>query len=169
MPWNVIASVSSGLTLVAFITAAGIWAYRQRILQKERLIRLAPEEKRAELVDRVFEAVNIDTSRLNRQHRYELALRLIESRARRFYISAIVVTIFGFLIAALAAVAITQRVLPENGGNPDVLVWVNTHPKSNMYHCPGTQWYGKTETGMYMTQGEARQKGYRPAYGKVCR
>lgn len=52
-------------------------------------------------------------------------------------------------------------------GNPDVKVWVNTN--SSVYHCPGTRWYGRTKSGVYMTQAEAQKKGYRPAYGKVCR
>lgn len=52
-------------------------------------------------------------------------------------------------------------------GNPDVKVWVNTN--SGVYHCPGTRWYGATKHGEYMTQAEAQKKGYRPAYGKVCR
>ena len=45
-------------------------------------------------------------------------------------------------------------------------VWVNT--KSGVYHCPGTQSYGKTKAGIFMAQPEAQQKGYRPAYGKIC-
>jgi hypothetical protein len=49
---------------------------------------------------------------------------------------------------------------------PDVKVWVNT--SSKVYHCPGTRWYGKTKVGEYMTQKQAQEKGYRPAYGKVC-
>jgi hypothetical protein len=52
-------------------------------------------------------------------------------------------------------------------GNPDVKVWVNT--ASGVYHCPGTRWYGTTKRGEYMTQAEAQKKGFRPAYGKVCR
>jgi hypothetical protein len=51
-------------------------------------------------------------------------------------------------------------------GNPDVRVWVNT--ATGVYHCPGSRWYGKTKQGDYMTQAEAQQKHYRPAYGKVC-
>jgi hypothetical protein len=51
-------------------------------------------------------------------------------------------------------------------GRPDVKVWVNT--RSGVYHCPGTRWYGNTKSGEYMTQKEAQEKGYRPAYGKVC-
>jgi hypothetical protein len=45
-------------------------------------------------------------------------------------------------------------------------VWVNT--KSGVYHCPGTQSYGKTKAGIFMEQPEAQQKGYRPAHGKTC-
>jgi hypothetical protein len=52
-------------------------------------------------------------------------------------------------------------------GNPDVRVWVNT--ATGVYHCPGSRWYGKTKQGDYMTQAQAQQKHYRPAYGKVCR
>ena len=54
----------------------------------------------------------------------------------------------------------------EHAGKPDVKVWVNT--KSGVYHCPGTRWYGQTKQGEYMKQSEAQDKGYRPAYGKVC-
>ena len=51
-------------------------------------------------------------------------------------------------------------------GNPDVKVWTNTDSK--VYHCPGSQWYGKTSNGKYMTQKEAQDQGYRPAYNAVC-
>jgi hypothetical protein len=54
-----------------------------------------------------------------------------------------------------------------NQGNPDVKVWVNT--ASGVYHCPGARWYGATKHGEYISQVEAQKKGYRPAYGKVCR
>lgn len=52
-------------------------------------------------------------------------------------------------------------------GNPDVTVWVNT--SSNLYHCPGTEWYGKTRHGEYMTQAEALKKANQPARGKMCK
>jgi hypothetical protein len=50
--------------------------------------------------------------------------------------------------------------------NPNVKVWVNTD--SGTYHCPGTRWYGKTQEGEYMTQKQARVKGYHPAAGRAC-
>ena len=48
----------------------------------------------------------------------------------------------------------------------DVRVWVNTG--SGVYHCPGTQYYGHTKTGAFMTQDEAMRGGYRAAAGRVC-
>ena len=47
-----------------------------------------------------------------------------------------------------------------------VRVWVNT--ASGVYHCPGTQYYGHTRRGSYMTQDEAQRGGYRAAGGQVC-
>ena len=46
-------------------------------------------------------------------------------------------------------------------------VWLNT--ASNVYHCQGTQWYGKTKAGAYMTEDEAKAKGARPDHGKPCK
>jgi hypothetical protein len=52
------------------------------------------------------------------------------------------------------------------GGGPDK-VWVNT--ASNVYHCPGTRYYGTTKAGTYMTEDEAKAKGARPDHGKPCK
>lgn len=48
----------------------------------------------------------------------------------------------------------------------EVNVWVNTN--SGIYWCPGSRWYGKTKSGKYMKECEARKAGYRPAYNKPC-
>lgn len=70
-------------------------------------------------------------------------------------------------VAAIAASSSVAAPVQTDQGNPDIKVWVNTN--SGVYHCPGTRWYGNTKHGEYMTQREAQKKGYRPAYGKVCR
>ena len=66
-----------------------------------------------------------------------------------------------------SSAAPAEAAAQDDKGNPDVKVWVNT--ASGVYHCPGSRWYGKTKQGQYMTQAEAQEKRYRPAYGKVCR
>ena len=52
------------------------------------------------------------------------------------------------------------------GKKEEVSVWVNT--STGVYHCPGTRWYGTTTSGAFMTEAEAQQHGYRPAYGNEC-
>ena len=83
----------------------------------------------------------------------------------------IVITLLGLVIAChpLAGQATyghSQDAPAASQGKPDVKVWVNT--SSGIYHCPGTRWYGKTKRGEYMTQKQAQEKKYRPAYGKYC-
>jgi hypothetical protein len=53
---------------------------------------------------------------------------------------------------------------PAASGGGDDKVWVNT--ASNVYHCAGTRYYGKTKAGLYMTQTQARAKGHRA--NKTC-
>ncbi len=55
---------------------------------------------------------------------------------------------------------------PAPGGG-EGKVWLNT--ASNVYHCPGTRYYGKTKAGEYMTEAEAKAKGARPDHGKPCK
>lgn len=57
----------------------------------------------------------------------------------------------------------TTAVAP--GGGPG-LVWLNT--ASNVYHCPGTTYYGKTKAGAYMPEDQAKAKGAHPNGGKPC-
>jgi hypothetical protein len=45
-------------------------------------------------------------------------------------------------------------------------VWVNT--KSKIYHCEGTKSYGKTKNGEYMTEADAKAKGFHGIKGKTC-
>lgn len=51
-------------------------------------------------------------------------------------------------------------------GVPTIRVWVDT--EYGYYHCPNSKLYGKTKQGVYMTQKQAQDRGYRPAYGAFC-
>ena len=59
----------------------------------------------------------------------------------------------------------TPTPLPSKGV-PTIRVWVDT--EYGYYHCPTSKLYGKTKQGVYMTQKQAQDRGYRPAYGTFC-
>jgi len=56
--------------------------------------------------------------------------------------------------------------MPQAAGGGPGMVWVNS--ESNVYHCYGTTYYGKTKQGSYMSEADAKTKGAHPDHGKPC-
>lgn len=54
----------------------------------------------------------------------------------------------------------------EASGGGAGKVWANS--ASKVYHCEGSKYYGKTKKGEYMTEADARAKGYHGVGGKTC-
>ena len=55
---------------------------------------------------------------------------------------------------------------PQAAGGGPGMVWVNS--SSNVYHCYGSDFYGKTKAGAYMSEADAKAKGARPDHGHAC-
>ena len=67
--------------------------------------------------------------------------------------------------AKTSKAATAASTTPAPGGGPG-LVWVNS--ASNVYHCPGTKYYGTTKAGKYLSEADAKAAGAHADHGKAC-
>jgi len=89
--WQAITLVSSGLTLTAFLAAVVAWVYKSKADERERLIRTAKLDQRADLVRNALEFFDVDTAGLTKEQQYNIAIEQIHARAHRFKLVAALV------------------------------------------------------------------------------
>lgn len=114
--WEAIGSVSSIITLVAFIVAAIITIIRIKWLHHERLIEITEETKRETLVLAALDRLAVNTEGLTKEQRFKLAIELIKNRAERFKITAnriVIIAIIGLSLMGYSFFKQFNGPLPE--------------------------------------------------------
>jgi hypothetical protein len=104
--WGAIQYVGTGLSLVAFVVAALLFAYRTRLHQRAEIIKSAPEKERLEAIAATAEFFRVDVSGLSARHRQEIILAQIKLRARRELLFAVMALTVALLLSILAVVTI---------------------------------------------------------------
>src|SRR5258707_10181075 len=104
--WQAMQYVGTGLSLVAFIVAALLLAYRARLTNRADIIKSAPEKERLDAIATTAEFFRVDVSGLTRAQQQDIALTQIHARARRDLLLAGVSLAVAILLAAIAIAAI---------------------------------------------------------------
>lgn len=98
--------VGSGLSLVAFVVAAVLLAYRARLTNCAEIIKSAPEPERLEAIATTAEFFRVDVAGLPPEQQREIALKQIQARTRRDLMLASVMLVVAVLLAIVAVIAI---------------------------------------------------------------
>ena len=99
--WQAIQYVGTPVALVAFVVAVAATLVRARLTVAQRMIASAPEEQRAQLVERALQTYTLagDRDNLTREQKFALLCREIDKRAERFRITTITSIIVAIIVS----------------------------------------------------------------------
>src|SRR5438874_13587605 len=115
--WNSIPRIATPIALAAFALGVALTALRAYLKRRADLIKLAPPNDRARLIDEAVSDYGIRAENLTREQRYQLVLKAIEDRASRFRTSAVVLIAIALLFTVIILVAISARTKPATSGS----------------------------------------------------
>lgn len=116
--WNSIQYITTGLTLIGFIVAGTITAFRFYLQHQVNLIKAADENDRAELIKRSAEFFEVNTDNLTKSQQYEVVMLQITSRGKRFSQAlalAFAITVVLAILSYFAIKAAERPIIPLSG------------------------------------------------------
>jgi hypothetical protein len=104
--WDAIGHVTTGVTLVAFLAAAAVTAYRAYLKSSITSIEALPPDQRGPALARQLNAFGIDARNLTRAQQFEIAVSEVSLRSRRLLIIAATVVVISLICCAVAIFAL---------------------------------------------------------------
>src|SRR5260370_4930863 len=101
--------ITTPLDLIAFIVAAGFYAYRAHLLQTRRTIAALPAGDRLAAVEATLTRFRIDTANLTSAEKLDLAIAQIRAQAQRFRVRSIVVCALALISAVISIASLPSR------------------------------------------------------------
>lgn len=100
--WEAIGQVSTGITLLAFIVAASVSAYRLQLRSRIKTIEAVAPSERGKLLEKELNSFGIKAENLSRTQQYEIALRELNLRARKLSAITLVVILMTLIFGLLS-------------------------------------------------------------------
>jgi hypothetical protein len=104
--WDAVGKISTGFGLLAFIVAVAVGVYRASIKGRINTLKALPAADRAQVVTQTLNTFGIKAENLTSEQSYNLALRELSIKDRRFKILALAVVLLALIFAGVAAYTI---------------------------------------------------------------
>src|SRR6266705_2734727 len=101
---NGVSLVTTPLALLAFVIAAGFYAYKETLVQKRKTLQTIPAGQRAPMLKETLRLFDVDTSNLTARQQYEIALEQIRARERRFLILSGMICFLSLVFASTSTI-----------------------------------------------------------------
>lgn len=111
--WDVVPQIGTGLSLVAFVVAAGLYAYRAHLKQRASVIANMPARDRLAAIDATAEFLRVDVSGLSEKDKHDIVVRQLAITARRELMLAGIAIAIALLLGAVAIIAIIVTTPPS--------------------------------------------------------
>jgi len=132
--WETVKSVSTVISLIAFVVAVAAGVWKAKIAERERLIKAAPSKSRAALISKTLEFFDVDPARLTEEQQFKIAMEQINRRAERFRLLVIAFVVLGLVAAGIGVFAMVRY--PNASGRPlpgpDPVAGLRVYPFSSV-------------------------------------